>query len=275
MSILEGLKLGTIQGLTEFLPVSSSGHLVLFSSTTMTTFTELLFHAATLLAVVIVFRKEATAIFLSPLKLPRLVREGGWKSFFADPDVRLLLLLAAATIPAAVAGFLSNDAMEKLLHHPHIKKIVAASLTVTGLVLLSTRIFRKNSKEETALRDISLKQVLLIGCIQALAIMPGLSRSGLTITAGLLLGLARPAAGTFSFLLSIPIITGASLYQILKTVKSGAAAFVPGYHITGIAAALVTGLLSLLLLIKLIKKGQLHHFAWYCFLMAILALTVF
>ena len=274
MTILEGLKLGAIQGLTEFLPVSSSGHLVLFSSGAMTTFTEILFHAATLLAVVIVFRKEAAAVFLSPLKAPRIIRENGFRGLFSNPDVRLLLLLALATVPAAVAGFLANDAMDELLHHRHIKTIVAVTLSVTGLILLSSLFSGKKEEDRTPLKEITLLQALLIGCIQALAIMPGLSRSGLTITAGLLLGLARPAAGTFSFLLSIPIITGATLYQILKTVKSGTAAFLPGFHIAGIAAALITGLLSLILLIRLVKKGKLHHFAWYCFLIAILAVTV-
>jgi len=274
MTALEGLKLGIIQGLTEFLPVSSSGHLVLFSSGEMNSFTEILFHAATLLAVIIVFRREACATFLSPLRASRLIPEKGVKAFFMTPDARLLLLIAVATLPAAVAGFFAGDAIEALLHHPQIKTMVAAALTITGLTLLSTRFFEKKKNEQTPLQRISLKQSLLIGCIQALAIMPGLSRSGLTITAGLLLGLARPAAGVFSFLLSIPIITGASLYQILKTVKKGAATFSPAYHITGTATALVTGLLSLIVLIRLVKKGQLHHFAWYCFLIAIIAATV-
>lgn len=272
MTLFEGLKLGALQGLTEFLPVSSSGHLALFNTGGMTLFTEIILHAGTLLAVLLVFRKEAAAVFLSPLRIPRLVREGGAGALRRDPQLRLLLLLAMASVPAAVAGLATHDLMERLLASPGVKTWVGIALCGTGAVLLATAFIRRSHVDD--LESISLLQALAIGLFQAAAILPGLSRSGLTIAAALLVGLSRPAAGTFSFLLAVPIITAATGYQVLQAVRTGGVAFLPAYHLGGAAAAFAVGLAALVLLLKVVKGGKLHHFAWYCFALGGLALTV-
>lgn len=274
MGILEGLILGLIQGVSEFLPISSSGHLVLFGNLIlpagcrMDLFTEVLLHLGTLVAVLIVLAREAFPVFLSPFTAFGIWRRQGRAGLASHAPLRLLGLVLLASIPAALVGLLFEDEIEKLLAHP---PLIALLLAVTGLVLLashwlSARRARPNDKTLPGICD-----SILIGLGQAFAILPGISRSGMTIASGLVRGLARETAGVFSFLLFIPAIAGATLLQVFKLVKSLThtpaalpVSFIPAYHLAGFASALVFGLIALTLLLRLLKAGRFHWFGWYC-----------
>ncbi|MEZ4321178.1 MAG: undecaprenyl-diphosphate phosphatase [Myxococcota bacterium] len=248
-SALGALFLGVVQGLTEFLPVSSSGHLTLFSQFVELGGDNVLFnlflHVGTLIPVVYFYREQVGALLRAPFEgdAPLLQREG----------MRQWMLLVAASVPTAVIGLLFKDTFEALFDNP-------ASLTVTfaitGAILLSTRFAPASS------RSITLWLAVVLGIVQGLAITPGISRSGSTIAAALLLGVHREEAARFSFLMSVPAISGATLL-LLK--DADLAAFDPVDVAVGFSASLITGYLALVLLVELVKRGGLHWFAVWCF----------
>jgi len=201
MNWLEAVILALVQGLTEFLPVSSQAHLVLYSWVTGGAYQgldfDIILHAGSLLAVVVYFRRELVAMARS--WFGSLAGGGG------DRDSRLAWWLIIGTLPAVVFGFLLKDLAEEELRAIWI---MAASLVVFGLVLGWADLRGRREHDE---HQLGLKGVLIIGFAQVLALIPGTSRSGITITAALFLGLTREAAARFSFLLSIPVITGATV----------------------------------------------------------------
>jgi len=256
MSILEVLVLGLIQGLTEFLPVSSSGHLVLGSSLLGISENSLTFdialHLGSLVAVFIVYRslllKLLRAAFRGRIKLVRgQVRYSG-------AQTRLLYLLILATIPAAAVGFFLREPIEAAFDSP---VLAAAMLLVTGTVLFISRWARPRG------RDLNWKRTGLIGCAQALAVIPGLSRSGLTISTGLLAGLKRREAADFSFLLSVPVILGAGAAKLFQG-DFGAGGEPTSLLLIGAAAAALSGYVAVRILLRVVTGGELHRFCWYC-----------
>jgi undecaprenyl-diphosphatase len=249
--------LGLVQGLTEFLPVSSSGHLVLAEKILGLEPGNLRFevamHLATLLAVFAVFGgkilKLARAVLLGRIRLV----DGRWR--FSDQNLRLALLLLLATIPAAAVGLLLDDLIEKAFANP---LAVSLALLVTGGILFGTgKIARRRG-------DLNWKNSLLIGLSQALAIFPGISRSGSTISAGIYSGVDQEKAAEFSFLLSIPVILGAGLLEFrkisLQDLPSGELA---GIVAGGIAAA-ASGYGAIKMLLGLVRRSKLQYFAYYC-----------
>ncbi len=289
MGILEGLILGAIQGISEFLPISSSGHLVLFGDiilpnhASMDLFTEVLLHLGTLAAVLIVFSREAFPVFLSPFSAIKAWKRNGRAGLLQHAPLKLLGLVLLASIPAAVIGLLFEHEIEKLVGAP---SVVALLLAVTGLVLLGSHWLasHRSGKRDKAIPGVT--DTILIGLAQAFAILPGISRSGMTISMGLVRGISREMSGVFSFLLFVPAIAGAALLQILKLLKSTgetsisasllpdpivalfgnhtASGFIPAYHISGFLGAFVVGLAALTLLLRLLKAGRFHWFGWYC-----------
>ena len=205
MDALWAALLGLIQGLTEFLPVSSSGHLVLTGHliglpSTGLVF-ELLLHLATLVAVIFYYRSDVLALIKA---IPRALK-APISGYQTDADVRLGLLVIAATIPTGVIGLLFKDAFEGLAAHP---QAVGSALLVTAALLTATHWIRPQA------RELNLSMALAIGFVQGLAITPGISRSGATIALALLLGLATIHAARFSFLISIPAIAGAAILKL-------------------------------------------------------------
>jgi len=185
------------------------------------------------------------------------------------PQARMAWLIIAATIPAAILGYLLNDFFESLFSAP---AAVGAFLIVTGTILAISEVFYPRITKRTSLR---LPDALLIGLAQAAAICPGLSRSGLTITAGIFRGLTREAAARFSFLLSVPIILGAGAAQILKAVgEPGTTAILP--LALGFTAAAISGYLAIHFLLGFIRRRKLWPFAFYCWAvgLAVLAATL-
>ncbi len=257
MNTITAAFLGAIQGLTEFLPVSSSGHLVLFQNLLGYKEPELLLdttlHLGTLTAVCIYFYSELKEIASDSIKLDT-----------KSPHVNLLIWILVASIPTGLIGIIFKDTLESLFHDSFK---VGIMLIITGFILLTTRLVRH---ETSSSLKIGLLPALAIGIAQGIAIMPGISRSGATIACGLIIGLDRELAGKFSFLLSIPAILGAVVLQLKgeEITRVGIASLGAGF-----LAAAVVGLLSLKLLMGIVKKGRLHYFAPYCWLAGIVAIA--
>jgi undecaprenyl-diphosphatase len=272
MTTLEAIILGIIQGLTEFLPVSSSGHLVLFQKMFGLKQAELFFdvsvHLGTLVAVIIVFRREVKKIITA---LVQLVSSAGLKENFlqrveSDSQLKMALLIVIGSIPTAILGFLFAGIADRLFASGRITGLM---LIITGLLLWLTR--RTSASGDQARGDrLTLKNAFIIGIVQGLAIIPGISRSGSTISIGLLLGIDREMAARYSFLLSIPAIIGAGLLS-LKNGFSQTDLTIRAALLGAFAAALV-GFAALKSLLQMVKKGQLHIFAPYCWLVGILAI---
>lgn len=250
--------LGIIQGLTEFLPVSSSGHLAvakaLFGFETEHSLSfDVAVHVATLLAVVIVFRRDIwNAIRGFFLALPVVFRAPK-RAVAEHPQFRLGLLIVLATIPAGVAGFLVRDIIEDI---PLI--VVGISFIVTAAIVGSTFFFR-NATEGKDASSLGVLFALVVGVFQAFAIMPGISRSGSTISAALFMGGSRAFAGVFSFLLSIPVILGALVLEAKDIAGIDVAVVAAGF-----ISAFVSGFLALKLLMVIVKRGRLYFFSIYC-----------
>jgi undecaprenyl-diphosphatase len=265
--IFKAIILGIVQGVTEFLPISSSGHLVLagellkFESEGI--IFEVMVHFATLIAIVIVFARRIGKIIKSIFTSRIQIKGGGW--VVKNDDLAMFFYLIWASIPAALVGFFLRTQIGNLFANP---LLVSIMLVVTGIILFSTRFITKGETHKH--NGIS---ATMIGIAQAFAIIPGISRSGTTISAGLWSGISREASAEFSFILVIPAILGAMVLEIKDmtvSVQQGTMA----YYIVGSIAAFVTGLLALIFLLKVVKRGKLHFFAYYCWLVAIVTLIV-
>ncbi len=248
--MLEAIILGIIQGLTEFIPVSSSAHLIVFpwffdwQGVVNTLSFDVALHFGTLLALLLYFRKD----WLDLLKTVR--RKDGmiWKLFFA-------------TIPAGAAGVLLQD----WIRENRSPALIAFTLSfVSVLMILSERNYAKSTR--TGFEKINMKNALFIGIAQAFALIPGVSRSGITIVAGLSTGLKRADAARFSFLLATPVIAGASLLEAKNLMGSGSIEL--NVFIVGIAVSAITGYIAIKYLILFLQKYSLRSFAYYRFILA-------
>lgn len=261
MTIFDAVLLGLVQALGEFLPISSSAHLVLLPFFRGQAYQGIAFdvmlHAATLLAVLLYFAYDWFALITHGLRNPKS-KEG-----------KMLWYLVAATFPAAIAGLLLDDWAENVFRDP---LLIALCLALFGWFLWIADKQSSAHNGDPDIYTVPFITVFLIGCAQALAIMPGVSRSGVTITAALFLGLSRPAAARISFLLSTPIIAGAALLEITKL----SAADFNAPLIWGFISAFIGGLLVIGGLMHYIKTHSFNVFVYYRWLLAaaILAFTV-
>ncbi|OQX16213.1 MAG: hypothetical protein BWK80_40400 [Desulfobacteraceae bacterium IS3] len=268
METIQGFILGIVQGLTEFLPISSSGHLILFQHLFGLKEPELFFdisvHAGTLVAVIIFFRKELWAIIVSVIHFLSLwiKKQASFNDIQENPDVKMAFLIIIGSVPTGIIGLLFREIAEELFSSVFI---VGFMLLVTGLLLWMTRRVKAVGRNITGF---SLKDALIIGTVQGIAITPGISRSGSTIAAGTLLGLNREMAAKYSFLLSIPAIVGAEILS-LKDMSFQA---IDNAVIVGTIIAGIVGYFALTLLTYIVKKGQLHIFSPYCWAIGIAAL---
>lgn len=259
MDLLTAIILGLVQALTEFLPVSSSGHLVLGQALLGAhdgggAAFEIAVHFGTLLSVLVVFRAEVNRLIRATLGALTAPSQIGarWRE---DADLRLAGAIVLGCIPAGVVGLAFKDQLEAAFDSI---TGVCIALICTGLVLLATRLARPGDGEVT------LGRSLLIGAAQAVAILPGVSRSGSTIATAMFLGVDRDLAARYSFLLSLPVIFGATLLQARDLV----AAPPPSEALLALAAgalvSFVAGIAALVLLLKLVSRGAFAHFGWYC-----------
>ncbi|MFW6304141.1 MAG: undecaprenyl-diphosphate phosphatase, partial [Candidatus Sumerlaeota bacterium] len=269
-----------LQGATEFLPVSSSGHLAL-ASQVMKINPEsnvpfaVLVHFGTLIAIAFVFRHDIWRMVMF------LFRDG-WKemsdnsakqAWLQNPRGRMIIAVIIATIPTAVIGLFLKDFFESLYDKP---RAVGCALIVTALLLAATLLL--NRRQGDAARQVvsfPFWAAFLIGCVQAAAIIPGISRSGSTIAVGLLLGLHRRVAGEFSFLIAIPAIAGAVILEMPDLFEPGSGHL---SLLTGLVALLtstLSGYFFLKLLLRFVQKGSLGYFSIYCFIVGIVAIIYF
>jgi undecaprenyl-diphosphatase len=279
VTLIQAIILGIVQGLTEFIPISSSAHLViipwLFRWDDPGLSFDVALHVGTLFALLLFFWSDWV----------RLVRAGVTsiieRKIGNDPDRRLAWFLVIGTIPGGLAGWLSESKIEELFHQPNTPNTAGAMIAMAIIIaLLGIGLFlaERIAKHLRGLNQISLKDAVIIGLSQALSIFPGVSRSGSTITAGLAIGLQRDTAAHFSFLLSTPIILGAglkSIFDIRSEIASGAMAqsdlllFAVGFITAG-----VTGYLCIKFLLRFLKKHSTDIFVYYRWLLAILVTIV-
>lgn len=261
MDILYAVFLGFLQGATEFLPVSSSGHLILaehfFGVEGGGLTFDVVLHLGSLLAILAYFRRDFLDLTLGLF--------GVFTPERGPEHRRMAIYICCATVPAVVVGLALGKAAETTLRSP---AIVAFTLSAAGLVLWYAE---RVGKRAHALKGMSFKNAMIIGFCQSLALIPGVSRSGSTITAGLFLGLKRDAAARFSFLLSAPIILGAGSYKILKLMSG------PGlesgqllFYGVGFVSSALTGYLFIALLMKFVQNHSLAVFAYYRFFLSAL-----
>lgn len=246
ITLLQSIILGIVQGITEWLPVSSSGHLViaqqLFNMEVPLSY-DILLHFATLIVLFVVFSKDIKEIAMLKNK-------------------KLLYLIIIGSIPTAIIGFLFKDLFASFF----------TSLTVVGIALLVTGLVLFFSEKKEKKKNIGYSIALLIGIAQGLALIPGLSRSGLTIGIALLLGVKNKEAARFSFLLAIPAIIGATFLEFDSSLFANSSLF---SSLAGMIMAAIVGYVSLKWLLKLIMDKRFHYFACYCFILGIILVVFF
>ena len=267
MDIIQGIIIGIVQGLTEFLPVSSSAHLVFIqkllgvqSSLAFDTF----LHLGTLIAVMWFFRYDIYKMLKSWwLSLGDILQGRFREGFYEDPYKRLAWYVILATIPVGIVGVLFEDSVDALFSGALY--VPAFFLFVTGTILyLSQRM----TSGEINYNTITKKEALFMGLGQACAILPGLSRSGTTIAAGLTIGLDKEFAAKFSFILSIPAILGAFILQVKDIGSAMDANFLPVF--LGFIASIIAGYMAIKWMLDLIQNKSLDIFAFYCWLMGLI-----
>ncbi len=271
MSLLKSIVLGIVQGLCEFLPVSSSGHLALaqellgLDTGVDALAFDVLLHLGTLAAVVILFHRDIWELIRSFFTLLGKVFKGNFKLSTYTVGERFVVLLVIAVLPLIPAALLS-DRIEWLMGYP---VVIGAILIVNALMLRLSDKFAKGDKD---LEDVKPKNALAVGLFQVVAILPGLSRSGSTITGGLTQGFTRPLAVRFSFILSIPAILGAAVLEM-----PGFFANIPDtknllIYLAGALAALIVGILAIKLVTWISEHATFKVFSYYCFIVGIAAI---
>lgn len=263
MSWIEALLLGLVQGLTEYLPVSSSGHLAIGSALfgiageDNLTFT-IVVHVATVLSTLVILWKEIAWIFR------------GLFQFQWNTETRYVLNIIVSMIPVGIVGLFFKDTVEGIFGSGLL--VVGCMLLVTASLLAFSYYAKPRQKE-----SISLKDAFIIGLAQACAVMPGLSRSGSTIATGLLLGNSKATLAQFSFLMVIPPILGEALLDVLKLMKGeslGGAELPMSALVVGFLAAFVSGCVACKWMINVVKRGKLIYFAIYCAIAGLVTLAV-
>ncbi|NLP46234.1 MAG: undecaprenyl-diphosphate phosphatase [Epulopiscium sp.] len=286
MSIIKAIIMGIVQGMTEFLPVSSSGHLVIFGKIlrleldTGIVF-EVMLHIGTLIAIFCAYTKDVWSLikagfgilFDIPEAIKIRIQEGHWPKVEEgkqkDPYRRLIWLIVVASIPTALIAFTLKSYIEYLF----------SSLLGTGIALLITGcllyIADKVVEGKTRLENMKYKNALVIGVVQGFATIPGISRSGSTIVTGLLTDLDRESAIRFSFLMSIPAVLGAGLLELKDIPSDMVGEVFSAPYLIGTAVAAIVGFICIKALIVVLKNQKLHWFSYYCWIVGLLAIITY
>lgn len=275
MSTLEALLLGLLQGLTEYLPISSSGHLTLGQSFMGITDPEevlpftVMVHVATVLSTIVILHKEITWIFKGLFKFPASDSNAGLLNRLNEQQ-RYALAIIISMIPIGIVGVFFKDYVENLFSSMYV---VGICLLITSALLTFSYYAKPRNKE-----NVSIKDAFIIGLGQAFAVLPGLSRSGTTIATGLILGNSKKNMAQFSFLMVIPPILGEALLETLEMFENGiGAAFgniSPTALVAGFFAAFVSGCVACKWMISIVRKGKLIYFAYYCLAAGIATITL-
>ena len=269
METLISILLGIFQGITEFFPVSSSGHLAFFQKIFGTTLKltkeethlyNVMVHFATVLAVIIVFRQTLLRLIKS------LFVKEEYKEIKSKNNIWMIVLIIVATIPTGLIGILGRKFFIRMEGN---LLFIGIMFFVTAVFLIAASRFRSEEKNEY--KKIGILSAFIIGIVQGIAVSPGISRSGSTISTARMLKISRERAGEFSFLMSIPAILGAMLLEVFKSGVTTA-----GVHIfiSGFISAFISGYFSLKFLLVFIKKGKIHYFAYYVALMGVISIVL-
>jgi undecaprenyl-diphosphatase len=268
---IQALVMGVVQGLTEFLPISSSGHLILvpylfgWDDPFLTSLAfSVVLHGGTLAALLVYFRDDWRRLIPAGFAT---IRD---RSFSGDPDRRLAWLIAAATVPAAVIAVFLNDVIEENVRHAGV---VAVMLVIGGIILWAADHYGPRTHQ---LSGVTFRGAIGIGFAQALALIPGVSRSGISMSAALFAGLDRTDAARFSFLMATPITAMAVAYESLKLVRGEVGGAEPVTLVVGVVAAFVAGILAIAVLLRYVRTNSFTVFVVYRFVLAavVLATTV-
>ena len=267
--VFQALVIGVVQGLTECLPISSSGHLLvvpyllgwndpLLASLPFT----VMLHLGTLGALLVYFWRDWLRLVPAGFAT---IRD---RSFRGDPDRRIAWLIVAATIPAAIAGYLLNDVVEREIRHPGV---VALTMVAGAVILWLADRWGERRKQ---MQDLSMAGGVGIGVAQAAALIPGISRSGISISAGLFVGLTRDAAARFSFLMAAPIIAGAGIFELRRLIAGDVHVDTPLVPIAaGTLAAFVAGMAAIAILLRYVRSHRYTVFVAYRLLVAALVIV--
>lgn len=268
-TVIQAIVMGVVQGLTEFLPVSSSGHLIIVPALLgwddpflISLEFSVMLHVGTLTALLLYFRSDWARLVPAGLAA---IRD---RSLVGDPDRRLAWLVAVATVPALVVGFLLNDLVETRFREVGL---VAAMLVVGGAILW---LAERRGTRRLAGAELAFPMALGIGFAQALALIPGISRSGISISAGLFAGLDREAAARFSFLMATPITGAAVAYAVVKLVGGATGLDVqPAPLLAGMAASFAAGILAIAVLLRFLRTRSTDVFVAYRVILAVVVLV--
>jgi len=271
MTYLSAVFLGFIQGLTEFLPVSSSGHLSLaqnllgINTEQGNMLFDVVLHLGTIIAVFVAYRRDVIQLILEFFRGIRAIVTGNCKGKELPPMRRFVLLLIIASALLLVVP-LYQDAVESMYDNT---LFIGCALLATGLLLFLSDRVKKGHKTE---KDATIGDSIAVGIAQAIAVAPGLSRSGTTIAVGSFMGFDREFAVKFSFILSMPAVIGANVFSLLGGVQNSGGELGLGLYLAGLASAFLFGLLAIKLIGYLVKKGKFGIFAYYCFAAGALAI---
>lgn len=285
MSFFEAIIMGIVQGLTEFLPVSSSGHLAISRQILGLHFDNILFevllHIGTLIAIVAVYYKDVMGLIVGGIgiigrffqyifiKMRNLILNKNNKvpKIINNNDKKFVMLIIVASIPTAIIGLILE---KKIIKAFDILLVPGICLIITGFLLYSTNKLKSGVKKQG---KTSYFDAVIIGAFQGFATIPGISRSGSTIVAGLLRGLNKEFAVKFSFLMSLPAVLGAMVLQLKDMQLETLSSVITAPYIIGTAVSALVGYICIKFLIKLIKNNKLHYFAYYCFTVGIIVIV--
>ena len=267
MKIFETIILGIVQGIAEFLPISSSAHLIIFRDVfgigsfitgDMEMSFDIALHFGTFMAILVFFFKDFWNMFIK-----------GITKGVKDKDGKMLWMIVVATIPAAVFGVLFEDKIDELVRTNYA--LIAICLAVMGIII---RYCDKLNSEKRSFKNMGFKDAILIGCAQVCALIPGFSRSGTTISMARVLKLNRSDAAKFSFYLSAPVVFGAVVLKIVKGEMISAVTNDPVTFIIGVVISFISGLLCIKFLLNYIKKHDYKIFMWYRLIIALIVLII-
>jgi len=267
MKIIETIILGIVQGIAEFLPISSSAHLIIFRDVfgvgsfitgDMEMSFDIALHFGTFLAILVFFFKDFWKMIIK-----------GFTKGVKDNDGKMMWMIVVATIPAAIMGVLFEEVVEEFFRSNYL--IIAICLAVMGIII---KYCDKLSKETRGFKDMTFRDALLVGCAQVFALIPGFSRSGTTISMARVLKINRSDAARFSFYLSAPVVLGAVVMKVLKGEMLSLITYDPVTFIIGVVISFISGLLCIKFLLNYIKKHDYNIFMWYRLIMALIVLIV-
>lgn len=268
MGYIEAIVLGLVQGLSEFLPISSSGHLALLQNLfeineDKVIFFAVLLHIGTLVSIFVVYHKDIYALIKELFLLFKDIFTGKGFRIEERPIRKLGIMIIVSSIPTAIMGLLFSDYIDKIFGS---LTVIAVCWIITGFILLFSEKLKNNKKE---IEGMKYRNAIFIGICQGLAIMPGISRSGSTIVGSLVTGLKREFAVEFAFLISIPAILGSAILEFPKAIKAGIEPSTIGPMIVGFLVAAISGYFAITTMIKIVSKHKMRYFSYYVWIIGL------